>query len=138
MDAKVTWQNGLAFNGLSESGFPIPLDASVAHGGSGTGTSPMELVLVGLGGCTGMDVISILQKKRQEVTKFEVVLHAERAVDHPKVFTDITIEYVVTGHNIDPEAVERAVELSETKYCSVNGMLKKSANMPTKCTVREE
>ena len=138
MDAKVTWQNGLAFNGLSESGFPIPLDASVDHGGSGTGTSPMELVLVGLGGCTGMDVISILQKKRQDVTKFEVVLHADRAPDHPKVFTDITIEYVVTGHNIDPEAVERAVELSETKYCSVNGMLKKSANVHTKCTVREE
>jgi len=138
MDAKVTWQSGLAFNGIADSGFPIPLDTTVDHGGTGSGTSPMEMVLIGLGGCTGMDVISILQKKRQEVSKFEVVLHADRSTEHPKVFTDITIEYVVTGHNIDPEAVARAVELSESKYCSVNGMLKKTAAVHTKYTVREE
>ena len=137
MEAKVTWNSGLSFNGIAESGFPIPMDVSVEKGGTGQGTSPMELVLVGLGGCTGMDVISILQKKRQEVTRFEILLHGERASEHPKVFTEITVEYVVTGHNLEREAVERAVELSEGKYCSVNGMLKQSVKVHTKVTVHE-
>jgi putative redox protein len=113
------------------------MDASVDHGGTGLGSSPMELILVGLGGCTAMDVISILQKKRQDVTSFEVVLHGERAADHPKVYTEITMEYIVTGHGVDLESVQRAVELSEGKYCSVNGMLKQSVKINTKCTVRE-
>lgn len=137
MDAKVTWNSGLNFTGKAASGFDVPMDASVDHGGSGQGTSPMELILIGLGGCTAMDVISILQKKRQEVTSFEVVLHGDRATEHPKVYTDITMEYIVTGHGVELDALERAVELSEGKYCSVNGMLKQSVNIITKCTVRE-
>lgn len=137
MDAKVTWNNGLNFTGIAESGFPLPLDTTVDHGGSGQGTSPMEMILIGLGGCTAMDVISILQKKRQEVTSFTVELHGERSTEHPKVFTEITMEYIVTGHGVDLESVERAVELSEGKYCSVNGMLKQSVKINTKCTVRE-
>lgn len=137
MDAKVTWKSGLNFTGIAESGFLVPLDASVDHGGTGQGTSPMELILIGLGGCTAMDVISILQKKRQEVTAFEVVLHGDRAADHPKVYTEITMEYIVTGHGVDLESIERAVELSEGKYCSVNGMLKQSVKIITKCTVKE-
>ena len=137
MDAKVTWKNGLSFTGTSGSGFDIPLGVSEEHGGVGDGASPMELILVALGGCTGMDVISILKKKQQDVTHFEVVIHGERAEEHPKVYTDITLEYIVTGHNVDLEAVKRAVELSETKYCSVNGMLKKSAVIHTLCTVQE-
>jgi putative redox protein len=137
MDAKVTWNNGLNFTGIAESGFPLPLDTTVDHGGSGQGTSPMEMILIGLGGCTAMDVISILQKKRQDVTAFEVVLHGERATEHPKVYTEITMEYIVTGHGVELESVERAVELSEGKYCSVNGMLKQSVKINTKCTVRE-
>ncbi len=137
MDAKVTWNNGLNFTGIAESGFPLPLDTTVDHGGSGQGTSPMEMILIGLGGCTAMDVISILQKKRQDVTSFAVELHGERSTEHPKVFTEITMEYIVTGHGVDIESVERAVELSEGKYCSVNGMLKQSVKINTKCTVRE-
>jgi putative redox protein len=137
MDAKVTWKSGLNFTGKAESGFDVPMDASVDHGGTGLGSSPMELILVGLGGCTAMDVISILQKKRQDVTSFEVVLHGERAADHPKVYTEITMEYIVIGHGVDLESVERAVELSEGKYCSVNGMLKQSVKINTKCTVKE-
>ena len=97
----------------------------------------MELVLLSLGGCTAMDVISILQKKSQEVTNFEILLHADRSYEHPKVFTDITVEFVVTGHNFDEEAVRRAVKLSETKYCSVNAMLSKSAPIHSKVTVKE-
>ena len=137
MDAKVTWNSGLNFTGKAASGFDVPMDVSVDHGGSGQGTSPMELILVGLGGCTAMDVISILQKKRQDVTAFEVVLHGERATEHPKVYTEITMEYIATGHGVELEALERAVELSEGKYCSVNGMLRQSVKISTKCTVRE-
>ena len=137
MDGKIVWKSGLSFSGLTGTGFTVPIDTSVSHGGLNEGPSPMELVLLSLGGCTAMDVISILQKKRQEVTSFEILLHADRAIDHPKVFTQITLEYVVTGHNVEEEAVSRAVELSETKYCSVSGMLSKSVPIFTKVTVKE-
>ena len=137
MDAKVTWKKGLSFNGVAGSGFEIPLGTSIEHGGAGDGASPMELLLIGLGGCTGMDVISILEKKRQEVTNFEIKLHGIRAEEHPKVYKEITLEYIVTGHNVDPEAVKRAVELSETKYCSASAMLNKTAEIKTKITVHE-
>ncbi|MCX6055888.1 MAG: OsmC family protein [Chloroflexi bacterium] len=137
MEANIVWKSGLAFNGKTQSGFEIPLDASMDHGGTSTGPAPMELILTGLGGCTGMDVISILQKKQQAVTKFEILLHAERSIEHPKVFTEIVLEYVVTGRSIDADAVKRAIELSETKYCSVMGMLKKSTTIRTKFTIIE-
>ena len=137
MDAKVTWKSGLSFTGRADSGFDIPLGTSVDHGGAGDGTSPMECVLIALGGCSAMDIISILEKKRQEVKSFEILLHGERAADHPKVFTDITIEYVVSGHAIDPDAVKRAVDLTESKYCSVMGMLKQTVNIQTKFTVNQ-
>lgn len=137
MDAKITWKSGMAFKGLADSNIEVPLDATVDHGGAGTGAAPMELMLMGLGGCTAMDVISILQKKHQDVTNFEIVLHTDRATKHPKVFTNITIEYVVTGHGIDPEAVARAVDLSETKYCSGIAMMRKAANLSTSFRVIE-
>ncbi len=137
MEAKVTWKQKYAFTGSVPSGPQIPVDTTVAKGGDGTGPSPMELILIGLGGCTGMDVISILEKKQQDVTAFEVRVSGERTEDHPRVFTDIVVEYVVTGHHVAPEAVERAVELSETKYCSVSAMLKKAANITTKITIQE-
>jgi len=137
MDAKVTWKNGLLFTGETGSGFTIPLGTSVEHGGDGSGPGPMEVVLMALGGCTGLDVISILEKKQQKVTGFEIKLHGDRAETHPKVYTDITVEYIVTGTNLDPEAVKRAVELSETKYCSVNAMLRKTANITTKVIIKE-
>jgi putative redox protein len=138
MDAKVTWKSGLSFTGVAGSGFEIPIGTAVDHGGAGDGTSPMELLLVGLGGCTGMDVVSILEKKRQSPTKFEVLIHGDRVEEHPKVFNQISVEYVVTGHALDPEAVRRAVELSETKYCSVMATLRKSAQITTKITIKEE
>ncbi|MHC1739679.1 MAG: OsmC family protein [Anaerolineaceae bacterium] len=137
MDAKVTWKSGLAFTGISDSGFAVPIDTSVEHGGSGEGVSPMEMLLIGLGGCSGMDVVSILAKKRQVVTQFEILLHGDRATDHPKVFTNITVEYVVTGHDLDPESVKRAVELSETKYCSVMATLRKTAEIKVVITIKD-
>ena len=135
-DAKVVWKDGLAFEGIGGSGFTVSLD-TLAEEGGGTGFGPMELLLVSLAGCTAMDVISILKKKRQDVTGFEVRAHGLRADDHPKIYTDITLEYVVRGHGVDPKAIERAIELSETKYCSVAGMLKKAANITTTFRVEE-
>jgi len=138
MEAKVVWNGKMAFDGVSgTTGLTLPLDTSVESGGENNGFRPMELLLVGLAGCTAMDVISILQKKRQNVTNFEVRVNGERASDHPKVFTDIEVEYVVTGVNLEREAVERAVELSEGKYCSANAMLNKVAHITNKITVLE-
>jgi putative redox protein len=136
--AKVVWKQNMSFDGSAASGFTVPLSTSVQSGGDGDGFSPMELVLVCLAGCTGMDVISILQKKRQDVTNFEVhVVETERATEHPKIYTRIVLEYIVTGRNVERAAVERAVELSATKYCSVSGMLDKTAQIETRVTVLE-
>ena len=138
MDAAVVWKNGLSFSGTAhESGFSLSLGADPKAGGLGDGFRPLELLLVGLAGCTGMDVISILQKKKQEVTAFEVRVHADRAEEHPKVFTRIVIEYALEGRRVDPAAVERAVELSETKYCSAQAMLGKVAPIERKITIAE-
>ncbi len=137
MDAKAIWKQGMSFDGTATSGFTIPMGTSAEFGGADDGLRPIELVLVGLAGCTAMDVISILQKKRQEVTGFEVRAHADRATEHPKVFTHVVLEFVVTGKNIDREAVERAVELSSTKYCSAQAMLIKAVEIEHKITIVE-
>jgi len=133
MNAQVIWHKEFSFTGVTDSGFQIPLDN--AHDEEHKSAGPLELVLLGLAGCTAMDVISILEKKRQAVTNFEVKTHAARAADHPKVFTHITIEYIITGHHLELAAAERAVELSITKYCPAVNMLKKAANVETKITL---
>jgi putative redox protein len=138
MDAKVVWKSKMSFDGSSDSGFTVPLGTSPDVGGDNDGSRPMELIAIGIAGCTAMDVISILQKKHQEVTSFEVNVHAERAAEHPKVFTHLTIEYVIGGNNLSKEAVERAVELSETKYCPAQTMFKKVAPMELKITYLEK
>jgi len=125
MDAKVTWKGRLTFEGVSDSGFPVRLDTDKEVGGDNNGIRPMELMAMSLAGCTAMDVISILSKKRQQVTAFEVRVHADRASEHPKVFTHAVIEYHVTGHQVDEAAVVRAIELSATRYCPAQGMLAK-------------
>ncbi len=125
MDVNVVWESKLAFIGNGESEYRLPLDAEPEVGGEGQGFQPMELIALGLAGCTAMDTISILQKKRQQVTSFKVQIHAERATEYPKVFTNIMIEYLVEGHQVDPTAVERSIELSATKYCPAQAMLGK-------------
>ncbi len=122
MDAKVTWKNRMRFDGTSDSGFILPLDSNQSVGGDGEGFRPMELLATGLVGCTAMDVISILVKKRQDITGFEVRTHIERAEDHPKVFTSAVIYYEVTGHAIAEAAVRRAIELSTLRYCPAQAM----------------
>jgi len=138
MEAKIIWNGAMQFTGSADSGFSIPLDASPDHGGQNGGFQPLELLLVGLAGCTGMDVISILQKKKANVTAFEVRVTAERAEEHPRVFTRLLVEYVVTGKDIKLEDVERSVQLSETKYCPAEAMLRKAAIIDSKITIIQE
>jgi putative redox protein len=137
MDAKVTWKGRLSFIGKADTGYTLPLGTDPSVGGDNDGFQPMELIALSLAGCTAMDVISILQKKRQDVTGFEVKVHAERADEFPKVFTHVTVEYHVTGHNVDPVAVERSIELSLTKYCPAQAMLSKAVTIEHKYTIRE-
>lgn len=138
MDAALTWQGGLKFIATADSQHEIILDTDPSVGGSDQGTRPMELILEGLAGCTAMDVISILRKKRQNVTGFQIRIHGDRADSHPKVFTDFELEYIVRGVGIDPQAVERAIQLSVENYCSVHAMLEKAAHITTKYTIIEE
>jgi putative redox protein len=125
VDAHVTWKGKLSFTGAADSGFQLPLGSEKSVGGDEDGFRPMELIAAGLAGCTAMDVISILAKKRQQVTAFEVQVHADRAESHPKVFTHAVIDYIVVGHQLDETAVVRAIELSATRYCPAQAMLEK-------------
>ncbi|NMC30652.1 MAG: OsmC family protein [Pelolinea sp.] len=137
MDGKVIWKENMSFEGTADSGFKVPLGTVAELGGADDGFRPLELLIIGLAGCTAMDVISILKKKKQDVQNFEVLVHADRAEEHPKVFTHLAIEYVVSGNNLDRAAVERAVELSETKYCSAQAMFKKVAPIDLRITLKE-
>ena len=137
MDAKVTWKQRLSFTGTANSGFSMPLGAETTVGGDEDGFRPMELIATGLAGCTAMDVISILQKKRQQVTAFEVQIHAERAGEHPKVFTSAVIDYILTGTNLEEAAVRRAIELSAERYCPAQAMLAKAAQITHTYTIRD-
>lgn len=137
MTAKVTWNGKMSFTGTAGTGFTVPLGADTSVGGDNDGFRPMELLAVSLAGCTAMDVISILQKKRQDVTAFEVRVQSERSNEHPKVYTHMVIEYYVEGRGIDPAAVERAIDLSSTKYCPVQKMLSWGVKMEHKYFIQE-
>ncbi len=125
MQANVTWKSEMTFDGLSNSGHTITLDGDAAHT---QGASPMEVVLMGLCGCTAIDVVSILKKKREPFTGLTVSAVAEQAAEPPKVFAHVKLIYRVTG-GVSHKAMEDAVHLSETKYCSVAGMIAKTAKI---------
>ncbi len=127
--AVVKQLQGLTFAAKTDSNHWVVMDGPAEFGGSNAATRPKELVLVALGGCTGSDVVSILQKKRVRLDGFEVRLTAEQAEEHPQVFTSIHVEYVFFGQDIKTADVERAIELSETKYCSVSAMLRASVRI---------
>lgn len=137
MRVALDWKNGLSFAGRAEgSGYSLDLSADADIGGAEDGFRPMELMALGLAGCTGIDVISILQKKQQDVSGFEVQVNTERREVHPKVWTHILIEYIVTGKNIDPAAVERAIQLSSEKYCPAQNMLKLAVKIDSRYEIR--
>lgn len=135
MEAKVSWQKELSFVGVADSGFEIKLDS---HSGPQTGAGPVEMVAISLAGCTAMDVIAILNKKQQDVTSFDVKVHADRASDYPKVITKAVLEYVVVGRKLDEAALIRAIELSMTKYCPVHAMLSKAFPTDIRYSIYEE
>ncbi len=131
-EAIAIWKEGLVFEGTAALGFKVTMDSLQG----GTGFSPMELLLVSLAGCTGMDVIDLLRKKRQDVSGLEVRVTGTRAAEHPRKYTSIHIHFVVTGREVNPEAVRRSIELSETKYCSVSATLSGVAQITTDFEIR--
>jgi len=132
------WKNGLSFEGSADSGYRLPLDAGADVGGADDGFRPLELMALSLAGCTAMDVISILRQKQQVVDAFEVRVEAERAADHPKVFTRMVVEYRLRGKAIDPQAVDRAVALSRDRYCPAQGMLAKVVPIEHRVVIQDE
>ncbi len=131
MECKVKWlgTDGMAFMAETGSNHAVVMDGAPEGGGRNLGPRPMEMVLVGTGGCTAYDVVLILKKGRHEVRGCEVKLHAERADSEPKVFTKINFHFTVSGRSLSPAAVERAIQLSHDKYCSASIMLAKTAEI---------
>jgi putative redox protein len=135
--ARIKLIDGLQLLGESGSGHTVVMDAAPSVGGRNMGVRPMELLLIGMGGCTSIDVITILRKGRHTVTDCEVSIKGVRASEDPKVFIEIEIHYLVTGKSLPVTAVERAIHLSEEKYCSASIMLGKTAKLQTSYEIRE-
>jgi putative redox protein len=124
--AHVTQVSGITFAGTADSKHWVVMDGPGEFGGAGAATRPKELVLLALAGCTGSDVVSILKKKRAPLDHLELNVTAEQSDEHPQVYTSIHVDYVFRGDGLKAVDVERAIELSETKYCSVSAMLRSS------------
>jgi putative redox protein len=133
--ARLRYAGGEAFVAESPSGHAMV--TSFGHEKL-TAASPMELLLIALGGCTGADVVSILEKKRQQVTAYEIEVSAERRAEHPRIYTRIEVVHRLSGHGIEPKAVQHAIELSETKYCSVSAMLGASTHLSMRYEITDE
>lgn len=129
MKAIVNWQDKICFAGETESGHQILMDGATEFGGENRGARPMEMVLLGLGGCSSIDVILILQKAKQSIEDCKVEISAERSESIPKVFTKIHLHFTVIGSQLNEQRVKRAIDLSADKYCSVSLMLEKSVQM---------
>ena len=129
MKARIKWVDGMSFLGESGSGHAVLMDGAPEAGGRNLGPRPMEMVLMGTGGCSAFDVVLILKKSRQEISDCVVEIESERAEEDPKVFTRIHFHFIVTGKNLNPAQVERAIKLSAEKYCSASIMLAKTAQM---------
>lgn len=133
--ARLRYAGGEAFVAESQSGHAMVTSFA---GDRASAPTPMELLLIALGGCTGADVVGILEKKRQRVTGYEIEVRAERRAEHPRIYTRIEVVHHIRGHAVDPKAVEHAVKLSETKYCSVSAMLGASAQVTMRSEVTNE
>ncbi len=130
VDAQVTWVGpGWRLIGETSNSPAIILDSMEPGAGTHSGPTPMELVIIGLAGCTAMDIITVMAKRREPMTGLQVKVHGDRATEHPKVYNKIHIEYIAYGQGINPASLEKAIELSEGKYCSVSAMLNKTAEI---------
>lgn len=123
MKVNVEWKGSMAFEGKGDSGHNVLLDAAPKVGGEDKGPRPMEVLLYSLGGCTGMDVVSILKKMRMDVESFNMEITAQRAPEHPKRYTHININYQFTGNNLDETKIRKAINLTQETYCSVSKSL---------------
>jgi putative redox protein len=137
LKARVKLVEGITFVAESGSGHAVVMDASPEVGGRDLGARPMEMLLMGAGGCSAIDVVHILRKARQDMVDCVVELDAERAAEDPKVFTRIHMHYIVTGRSLNPAQVERAIKLSKEKYCSATIMLAKTAEVTSDYEIRE-
>ncbi len=126
VNVRIKWIEGVAFLGESQTGHAVVMDGAPENGGRNIGMRPMEMLLIGMGGCTSFDVVTILKKSRQPVVDCVAEISAERAEDIPKVFTKIHVHFIVTGNDLNEKQVARAVSLSAEKYCSASIMLSKS------------
>ncbi len=138
MEINMDWQGGLKFGGTSRFGHRISIDAAKKVGGNEDGYLPMELVLFSLVGCTGIDVICIAQKMRQEVNKLKINIKAEQRDEHPRSFTKAHIEYIFTGKNLEPAKVEKMIALSEERYCSVSASMSGNVEITSSYRIVEE
>ena len=129
MKVNIKWTGGVSFAGTADSGHTVIMDGAPEAGGQNQGARPMELVLIGMGGCTAFDVVHILRKSRQDISDCVAEIEAKRAETDPKVFTNIHIHFIVTGKNLDAKKVQHAIELSATKYCSASIMFGKTAKI---------
>lgn len=134
----LNWNGNFRFEAKTEKGLSVNFDAPAKYGGEDTAPAPMETVLACLAGCTSFDVVNILKKKRQNISGYSVETEAERNEEPPRVFTKIHIKYIIKGKDISKEAVERAIQLSHDKYCSVGAMLKKTAEIITSYEIKQE
>ena len=137
MKARIKWVQDVMFVGESGSGHSVVMDGAPDAGGRNLGVRPMEMLLLGLGGCSAFDVMLILKRGREAVTDCVVDIDAERAATDPKIFTKIQMHYTVTGHELDTKKVERAVQLSAEKYCSASAIMAKSAELSHTITIVE-
>ncbi len=137
MELTLNWKEDLNFEGSNPSGQSVYISNERDEQGNRTGFSPIHLLALGLGSCTAMDVISILQKKKQAVEDFEVKVSYERRDEHPTIWTSANIEYIATGKGIDPSALERSIQLSVEKYCAAHAMLSKAVDITTSFQVIE-
>lgn len=138
LEVKATWVSGFRFDGVDSQGRQMKMDASVGGGGEGDGFRPAELPLMGLAGCTGIDTVEILQKMREQVTGLEIGVTAKKREGTPPGYDGIHVEYVVRGKGLSPEKVERAVKLSEEKYCTVGRVLAKATEITHTIRIVEE
>ena len=129
MNLSVNWVDGMLMVGKSHSGHSITMDGPIEIGGENLGVRPMEMLLLGVAGCTMIDVVTTLQKMRQDLSHCETRISAERANEHPKVFTEIHIQFIVKGKDLDSKKVDKAITLSAEKYCSASIMLGKTAKI---------
>jgi len=138
LKTKIKWMQDVSFKGSSESGHEVVLDGPEELGGKGLGMRPMEMMLIGMGGCTSFDVVTILKRSRQQITGCIAEIEAIRADEIPKVFTSIHIHFLIKGIDLQEKAVERAIELSANKYCSASIMLGKSVKITHDFEISEE